>query len=277
MIRSAADLQRAAAAVRSRAGGKPFHTAVVLGSALGANPLYPPFDTLSYRDLPGFPQVSVAGHGGFLALGAPGNRGLLQFCGRFHLYEGFTSWETAATVRLAALLGCRRVLLTNASGAVNPDLRPGDPLFICDHLNLQGDNPLIGKPEAFVDLSRTYELSLFPPLAAALGEEGIVLRQGVLAALSGPSYETPAEVRLLRRMGADAVSMSTVAEAIVGKYLGLEVAALSFVANMAAGVGGESLSHEEVLRRVSLDGERFGRVVRRLIELWEPWESVKIS
>lgn len=271
------DLLRAADVVRSQFGGGPFPVALVLGSALGAAPPYPPLATLSYGDLPGFPQVSVAGHGGFLALGTTGTWPVLQFCGRCHLYEGFTAWETTATVRLAALLGCRRVLLTNASGAVSPDLHPGDPLFIRDHINLQGNNPLTGRSQAFVDLSRVYELSLFPELAETLSGEGIVLRQGVLASLSGPSYETPAEVRLLRLLGADAVSMSLAAEAIVARYLGLEVAALSFVANMAAGVTGETLSHGEVLDQVRCHGGRFACAIRRLVELWNPGKICEIS
>ncbi|MBN1141904.1 MAG: purine-nucleoside phosphorylase [Deltaproteobacteria bacterium] len=262
------DLQRLAERIRSRSGVDLFHLAVVFGSGLAPAELFPATDAFPYADLPGFPQVSVPGHEGRLLLGTLPNLRILQFCGRFHLYEGFSAWECAAPVRLAALLGCRKLVLTNAAGAVNPQLQPGDPLFISDHINLQGDNPLIGRPDSFVDLSCLYQRALFPSLAAAARQRGLVLREGVLAAVSGPCYETPAEVRMLAGLGADAVSMSTVAEAIVGKYLGLEVAALSLITNRAAGVSGAPLSHGEVLRQARRCREDFAALIRSLIGFW---------
>lgn len=258
------------AAVGQAAGNEPFDLAVILGSGLGdlADEVEEAA-VFSYDDFPCFPPTTVAGHAGRLLAGRLHGWRVLLFQGRFHLYEGYSAWQVSLPVRLAHRLGCRRLLLTNAAGGIRPEFAPGDFMFISDHLNLLGDNPLRGVPEnPFTDLTRVYRQDLFPPLDRFARQAGVVLHSGVLAALPGPSYETPAEVRMLRLLGADAVSMSTVPEAIMARYLGMEVAGLSLVANAAAGLHGSCLSHQEVLESGRRGAKRLNSLVGGLIPLW---------
>jgi purine-nucleoside phosphorylase len=266
---TAAELTALARRVRCLAGEEPFELAVVLGSGWSALLNEAKDGTaISYAELPGFPPVTVAGHAGSLVAGELQGWRVLLFGGRFHLYEGISIDQTVLPVRLAHALGCRRLLLTNAAGGINPGFRPGDFMFIADHLNLLGANPLRGWESPFLDLSRLYRRALLPPLRARLDDPLLRLHEGVLAAVPGPTYETPAEVRMLARLGADAVSMSTIPEAIMGKYLGMEVAGLSLISNHAAGLATEPLDHREVLTAGYRGAAAFVRLVRLLLTVW---------
>lgn len=255
--------------VRSRCGAESFEVAVILGSGLGALLEEAAAAVrIPYREIPGLPPVTVAGHAGCLAAGELQGRRVLLFGGRFHLYEGHSVDQVVLPVRLAQALGCRRLLLSNAAGGINPEYRTGDFMCIADHLNLLGVNPLRGLQNPFLDLTHLYHLDLYAPLQERARAQGIRLHQGVLAALPGPSYETPAEIRMLKGFGADAVSMSTVPEAIMGKYLGMEVAGLSLIANAAAGTSLSPLDHAEVLVAARNGAESFGDLVRSLLPAW---------
>lgn len=269
----AAEIRQVAEAVRRQTGEEPFALAIVLGSGLGslaeeADPL----GVFPYAGFAAFPSAQqVAGHAGRLVAGTLEGRRILFFQGRHHLYEGLTARQVAVPARIAHELGCRRLLLTNAAGGVNEKFHAGDFMLIADHLNLLGDNPLRGEGrDPFVDLSTLYRQDFFPSLLEFARQQDIRLHRGVLAALPGPSYETPAEIRALRLLGADAVSMSTVPEAIMGRYLGLEVAGLSLIANAAAGLAAAPLSHEEVLASSQRGASQLALLVRRLIALWLP-------
>ncbi len=221
--------------------------AVVLGSGLGEISLGAASVEIPYADIPGFPGSAVAGHPGRLAL--CGEVALLR--GRPHYYEGRSMEEVVRPVRAMALLGVRTVVLTNAAGAVNPAFQPGDLMIITDHLNLMGANPLRG-PNLdglglrFPDLTAAYDPGLVRATERAARGLSVRVRKGVYAAFPGPSYETPAEVRMLRRLGADAVGMSTVPEVIAARQAGMKVLAISCIANLAVGLRKEPLSHEEV-------------------------------
>jgi purine-nucleoside phosphorylase len=223
----AVDITAAAAALRARLGGRPTpETSVVLGSGLGnvaaavEDPVVVPF-----TDVPGFPAAGVAGHAGEYVYGTMGSRPVLVQAGRFHHYEGHAMDVVAAPVRVAAALGVRVLVLTNAAGGVDPELEPGDVVLLEDHLNLMFRSPLIGPTRAgeerFPDMSEPYDAALRRAALAAAERLGVPLRTGVYAALTGPSYETAAEVRMLGRLGADVVGMSTVPEVIVARALGL--------------------------------------------------------
>ena len=221
---------------------------------------------IDYAELPGFPPTRVAGHAGCLFAGRLFDRSVLVWSGRYHVYEGYSAWQVTAPVRVAAELGSARVLLTNAVGGINEGMQPGDFMQVTDHLNLTGQNPLIGRPGAgFPDLHDLYQAPSLLPAQAALRSDGVNLWQGTLAWMSGPSYETPAEIRMLEMLGADAVSMSTVPEAIVGRYLGLQVSALSFVANRAAGKSPQPLKHEDVLAAAKSAGDNAVTLIHQFL------------
>lgn len=257
-------------AVRRLAGRKDFDLAIVLGSGLGG--LAERVDaavSIPYSDLSCLPPATVAGHAGRLVAGSLQGVRALLFQGRNHLYEGYSARQVTSLVRLAHALGCRRLLLTNAVGGINSNYRAGEFVYVADHINLMGDNPLRGETRnPFTDLSCLYHQAPFPPLREYAQQQGVGLHRGVLAALSGPSYETPAEIKMLQRLGADVVSMSMVPEAIMGKYLGMEVVGLSFVSNVAAGLSPDPLTHEEVLRAGRRGAQHFVSLVRRLVLLW---------
>jgi len=247
-------LQEARDALGSRLGG-PVGAAVVLGSGL-SSVLGEEGQELSlpYEAVPHLPRPGVQGHGGVLACLKRGNLRVLVFSGRVHAYEGRSGDELAFAVRLSRLLGASRVLLTNAAGGIAPQLEPGTLMVIRDHLNLMGQNPLRGDNEErlgprFPDMSAVYDpegQTLMQGVARDLwGQE---LPTGVYAACPGPAYETPAEVRMLGLLGADAVGMSTVPEAIAARHAGLKVMGLSLISNRAAGLGTGLLDHSEVTR-----------------------------
>jgi purine-nucleoside phosphorylase len=206
---------------------------------------------ISYGKLPGFPPVGVSGHAGELMIGRLGGTPVMVLSGRAHFYEGYAMERVTFAVRALAGYGIRDLLLTNAAGGVNRSFRPGDFMVLTDHINLMGTNPLRGAPlvglPRFVDLTCTYDEGLRRLVRRAGQQCGAKLRAGVYLAVCGPSYETPAEIRAFARLGADAVGMSTVPEAIVARQCGLKVAAVSCITNLAAGRSRQTLSHAEVL------------------------------
>lgn len=206
---------------------------------------------VAYGKLPGFPPTGVSGHAGQLLIGRLGGTPVMVLSGRAHFYEGHPMTLVTFPVRALAAYGIRDLLLTNAAGGVNRKFRPGDFMLLTDHINFMGANPLRGAPlpglARFVDLSCVYDAGLGRLLRRAGQAAGVRLRRGVYLAVSGPSYETPAEIRAFARLGADAVGMSTVPEAIVARQCGLKVAALSCITNLAAGCSRRPLSHAEVL------------------------------
>ncbi len=220
-------------------------TGLVLGSGLGTF-----VDRLNVAErLPfadaGLPQSRVSGHAGEVILGTLGNARLAVLSGRVHLYEGMSASDVTAGVRLLAGAGIESLILTNAAGTLNPGFPPGQWMMLTDHLNLTGHSPLAGGPN-FVDMSEVYATELRGKFAAAAAGQGMPLHQGVYAGLCGPQYETPAEIRMLRILGADAVGMSTVLEAIQVRALGVKMAAFSCLTNWAAGMAGP-LDHKEVI------------------------------
>src|SRR5512143_1232494 len=241
---------------------------VVLGSGLSAfAERLASATAIPYQEIPEFPASAVDGHPGRLVVGelpAPGGAvpvAVMQ--GRVHAYEGWSPEELAFGTRLLCLLGVRALLLTNASGAVNPALAPGDLVRITDHLNLSGANPLTGPNDArlgprFPDLGDAYHPGLGDLVEAAARRAGVALKRGVYACVAGPSYETPAEVRMLRALGADLVGMSTVPEVIAARHMGVPVAGLSVVTNHAAGLTRHRLSHQEVAEVAGRVRDRLG-------------------
>ncbi len=206
---------------------------------------------IGYHKLAGFPPVGVSGHAGKLLLGHLGGTPVAVLSGRAHFYEGHAMEQATFAMRVLAEFGIQDVLLTNAAGGVNRSFHPGDFMMLTDHINFMGTNPLRGpalpKGPRFVDLTRAYDVGLCRLMRAAAKQCKLKLREGVYLAVSGPTYETPAEIRAFARLGADAVGMSTVPEAIVARQCGLKVAGMSCITNLAAGRGGETLTHTEVL------------------------------
>jgi purine-nucleoside phosphorylase len=204
---------------------------------------------ISYAKIPGFPVPTVSGHAGELYFGHLGKTPVLVLSGRAHFYEGHPMERVTFAVRALAAFGIRDLLLTNAAGGINKKFHAGDFMVLTDHINFMGANPLRGAPH-FVDLTRVYDARLSALLFRAGKSCNLRLQRGVYLAVSGPSYETPAEIRAFARLGADAVGMSTVPEAIVARQCGLNVAAVSCITNLAAGISQEKLSHAEVLETV---------------------------
>ncbi|RME48850.1 MAG: purine-nucleoside phosphorylase [Deltaproteobacteria bacterium] len=219
-----------------------------------------PVADIPYGAIEEFPSPSVAGHAGRLRIGRIGETPVVVMAGRIHYYEGYPLAEVTYPVRVLAALGIRALLLTNAAGGIRAGFTPGDLMVLTDHLNLIGANPLRGPVveglERFIDMSAVYSPRMRQGLAEAGLDARISLQQGVYAALPGPSYETPAEIRMLRLLGADAVGMSTVPEAIVARQCGIEIAGLSCITNLAAGVSATPLSHEEVIETTARSATR---------------------
>lgn len=242
----------AAEYLQSKIAAEP-KVAVVLGSGLGAFA-----DTLEnaiaipYGEIPGWPQSTAIGHAGKLISGSIGGVPVLALAGRAHLYEGYTAQQSVYGIRTLRSLGVDSVILTNAAGGVNPAFSPGQLVLISDHINLLGQNPLTGPNDdtlgpRFPDMSDAYSKAHRATARATGRELGLTLAEGVYAALPGPSYETPAEIRYLRAIGADLVGMSTVPEAIAANHMGMKVLGISCVTNFAAGVIDQKLDHKEVL------------------------------
>ncbi|MDI3257300.1 MAG: purine-nucleoside phosphorylase [Kyrpidia sp.] len=245
--------------------------ALILGSGLGElAETFEDIRAVPYEEIPEFPVSTVIGHAGRLVFGRLSGVPVVAMQGRFHLYEGYTAEQVAFPVRVFRLLGADVLIVTNASGGVHRGFQPGDLMLIRDHLNLTGKNPLVGPNDEelgprFPDMSAAYDRELLA-LARRVGRDlGIPLREGVYAGLLGPTFETPAEIRMLRILGADAVGMSTVAEVIAARHAGMRVLGISCITNMAAGILNQPLSHEEVIETGQRIGNTFGRLVGEIV------------
>ncbi|MDQ2866999.1 MAG: purine-nucleoside phosphorylase [Verrucomicrobiota bacterium] len=236
-------------------------SAIILGSGLSAI-VEKPSASIPYADFPEIPKPSVPGHKGKLSLCEFGGQRLICAQGRAHLYEGRTAHEVTAIVRVLAEAGVKKLIVTNAAGALNEKFHPGDWMMITDQLNLTGASPLIGN---FLDMSAAYSRALQKIFRAAAKSIDLELREGVYAALLGPQYETPAEVRMLQKLGADAIGMSTVLEVIQARALGLAVAGFSCITNLAAGLGDENLSHHDVLATGRAAAESFRKLLAQAL------------
>jgi purine-nucleoside phosphorylase len=244
---------------------------IVLGSGLGglADDLDAPV-AISFDALPGWPAATAPGHVGRLLLGMLGGRPVVMLQGRFHLYEGNDPGLVVQPVLLFRALGARVVVLTNAAGGLDPSFGPGTLMIMSDHINLTGRSPLIGRNAdelgpRFPDMTEAWSPRLRGRLQAAALAEGVEMAEGVYVGLTGPTYETPAEVRMLASLGGDAVGMSTVLECIAARWVGLEVCGVSLVTNAGAGYTGQPLTHEEVLEAGAAAGPRLARVIRRFV------------
>ena len=221
--------------------------AIVLGSGLNVLVVENEAqETVSYSEFAELPKPSVPGHAGRFVLGKIGSSRIIFAQGRVHLYEGHAAHQVTAGIRILAAAGIKRLILTNAAGLANESFAPGSWMMIRDHLNLTGTTPLLGSAQ-FIDLTEVYSKEWRAKFSEAARAKSITLHEGVYAGLLGPQYETPAEVRMLRTLGADAIGMSTVLEAIQARALGMEVAGFSCLTNWAAGISGAPLSHAEVL------------------------------
>lgn len=257
-----------------RAKGPGFQPAVgvILGSGLGgfADTLERPI-SIGYGELPDFPTSSVHGHAGRLVLGFRGQTPVVAMQGRVHFYEGYQPWQVAFPARVLCRLGVKHLTVTNAAGGINTGFRVGDLMAITDHLNLAGYNPLIGPNDErlgprFPDMSHAYDPASLETLRRVARGDGVTLREGVYASLTGPSYETPAEIRMLRTLGADAVGMSTVPEVVVAAHMGVKVTGISCITNLAAGLSGQKLSHDEVAETAGRVRDTFMRLLGRFID-----------
>lgn len=244
---------------------------LILGSGLGdlADEIQDPIE-LAYEDIPNFPISTVEGHDGKLIFGDIGGKKVIALKGRFHFYEGYTLEDVTYPVRVFKKLGVSKLLLTNSAGGVNEDFKPGDLMIITDHINLSGQNPLIGPNVSaqglrFVDLSQTYSLRGVDLLEKIAKRNEIDIKKGVYTWFTGPSYETPAEIRMVRTMGGDAVGMSTVPEAIVAKHAGIEVFGISCITNYAAGMQ-DSLNHDEVVAVSAKAKPHFKSLIQQFIQ-----------
>jgi purine-nucleoside phosphorylase len=247
-----ARIQETMAAIQARRPSQPV-LGLILGSGLGAyadtleNPTVIPFE-----ELPNFPRSTVPGHSGNLVLGEAEGVPAAALQGRVHFYEGYPMSEVTFPMRVLGCLGIKQLIVTNAAGGINASFIPGDLMLISDHINLMGTNPLIGRNmdelgARFPDMSEAYDGAMRQVAVQVARERGIALREGVYVGLTGPSYETPAEIRMFRSLGADAVGMSTVPEVIVANHMGIGVLGISCITNMAAGILPRKLTHQEVM------------------------------
>jgi purine-nucleoside phosphorylase len=263
--------EHAARVIRARTKLEP-RIAIVLGSGLGS--FADEFDEavgIPYSEIPGFKQSTVAGHAGQLVVGSLDSVPLVAMQGRVHFYEGYSLEEVTFPIRTFKLLGVKTLILTNASGGINVELGQGALMVISDHVNLMGDNPLRGPNDdrfgpRFPDMTSVYERDLQEFVIQEAKAIGVEVRRGIYGALSGPSYETPAEIHLLRNLGADAVGMSTVPEAIVARHMGVEVLGISCITNMAVGISDEPINHEDVMATGDRVRDIFALLLRRVVE-----------
>lgn len=253
--------------VRERAGSDPVRVGLILGSGLGHIASTVDGPAIPYTDLPGFPASGVSGHSGALHVGTLEGCRVAVFGGRAHYYEHGDSTAMRAPLEMLKALGAESLILTNAAGSMRPDIPPGDLMCLSDHINFSGLNPLIGEPTdaRFVPMTQAYDPALRAGLHAAADATGETLSDGVYAWYSGPSFETPAEIRAIHTLGADAVGMSTVPEVILARFLGLRVAAVSVITNMAAGMSDESISHEHTKAMAPLGAMKLEAILRSFL------------
>jgi len=262
--------------IKARLGqGGPIDVALILGSGLGImaeeieNPVVIPYD-----EIPHFPQSTVEGHKGQFVIGELQGKRVMAMQGRVHFYEGYPMAQVTFPVRIFQALGIKTLFLTNAAGGVNVDYLPGDLMIIKDHINFAFDNPLMGPNEEtlgprFPDTSRTYSKSLIKIARSSGKHLGMALKEGVYLFNTGPTYETPAEIRMARILGADAVGMSTVPEAIAAAHSGMKVMGISLITNMAAGILDQPLSHAEVVETADRVKQVFIQLVKLIVERME--------
>ena len=268
--------QVAASIIDAKAPGFRPQLALVLGTGIGAlaeaseDPVI-----IDYGELPGFPRSAVEGHAGRLVLGNLAGVAVACMQGRVHLYEGHDAADLALPIRALRLAGCDILVLTNAAGSLNAEFLPGSLMMLTDHINMTGANPLIGANDErfgprFPDMTVAYDRELRRSLAASATALGVTLHEGVYVALLGPNFETPAEIRALRTLGADAVGMSTVPECLVARHCGMRVAAISTLTNLAAGMTDEELSHEQSLAVGAEAAKDLGRLLPTFLESLSP-------
>ncbi|KRQ86811.1 Purine nucleoside phosphorylase 1 [Caloramator mitchellensis] len=245
--------------------------AIILGSGLGilADEVEDKIE-IPYNEIPNFPVSTVAGHAGKFVYGSLQGRKVLLMNGRFHFYEGYDMKIVTMPIRVFALLGIKKLIVTNAAGGVNTGFRPGDLMLIKDHVNFSMANPLIGKNmeefgPRFPDMSNPYNKELIEIAKKVAKENNIEVVEGVYFMMTGPNYETPAEIRAIRKLGADAVGMSTVPEVIVANHSGIDVLGISCITNMAAGILDQPLNHEEVIETSMMVREKFVTLVKKII------------
>ena len=262
--------EHAARIIRSRTTETP-RIAIILGSGLGA--FADDFENavgIPYEDITGFPRSTAAGHAGRLVIGKIDQVPLMAMQGRVHFYEGYSLEQVTFPIRVFKLLGIKTLILTNASGGVNVQFSQGALMIISDHLNLLGDNPLRGPNDTrfgprFPDMTAVYSPELQEIVIEEAKALNVEVRRGIYAALAGPSYETPAEIHLMRTLGADAVGMSTVPEAIVARHMDLEVLGISCITNMAAGISDEPINHDDVMATGDRVRETFTQLLRKVV------------
>ena len=262
--------EHASRIIRSRISVEP-RIAIVLGSGLGGfADDFADAVAIPYEDIPGFVRSTAQGHAGRLVIGNVDNIPVLAMQGRVHYYEGYSLEEVTFPIRVFNLLGIKTLVLTNAAGGINVQLTQGALMMISDHVNLMGVNPLRGPNDErfgprFPDMSAVYSPEMQELVVEEAKAINVEVRRGVYGALSGPSYETPAEIHLLRNLGADAVGMSTVPEAIVARHMGMEVLGISCITNMAAGISDEPINHEEVMATGVRVRATFTKLLQRVI------------
>jgi len=256
-----------AALIREQAGDAQVRTGLILGSGLGHLADAVKGAAIDYGDLPGFPHAGVSGHNPKLVIGDLQGTRVAVFGGRAHYYENGRADAMRLPLEVLRELGADSLIVTNAAGSMRPDIPPGDLMLLSDHINFSGLNPLIGEPTdaRFVPMTDAHDPTLRAALTAAADHEGIALKQGVYAWYSGPSFETPAEIRAIRTLGADAVGMSTVPEVILARFLGLKTAAISIITNMAAGMSDENISHEHTKAMAPAGAAKLEKILRRFL------------
>ena len=262
--------EKAARMIRARANAET-SVAIVLGSGLGAfaEELTEAI-AIPYDEIPGFARATVEGHAGQLVIGKAGEATVAAMQGRFHFYEGYSLEEVTFPIRVLKLLGVRMLVLTNAAGALNVEFAPGSLMVISDHVNLLGANPLTGPNDdrfgpRFPDLTTVYAPELQNIVIEEARAMGLEMRRGIYAALSGPSYETPAEIHMVRTLGADAVGMSTVPEAIVARHMEMQVIGISCITNLAAGVSSRPIDHSQVMAIGERVRAQFTELILRVV------------
>ncbi len=267
-IKSSADF------IRGKIGEEP-QIAIILGSGLGALVNY--FEDtveINYSEIPGFPQATVVGHAGKLVFGTLAGKRVLAMKGRFHYYEGYDISKVVFHIRVFKLLGVGNLLVTNAAGGINTNFKQGDIMLITDHISFFAPSPLRGRNidkfgTRFPDMSNAYDNNLLQLARLSAKEAEVDVVEGVYAFAQGPMFETPAEIRALRILGADAVGMSTVPEVITARHAGMKVMGISCITNMAAGITGQALDHNEVIETTKRSEEKFVLLTSRIIENWD--------
>ncbi|TYP77831.1 purine-nucleoside phosphorylase [Paenibacillus methanolicus] len=269
---TAAQIKEAAAYIQSKTSIQP-EIGLIMGSGLGVLGDYIEHPVvIPYHDIPHFPVSTVEGHAGELLIGTLSNRPVVLMRGRFHMYEGYGPELTAFPVRVMKAIGAAKLVVTNAAGGINTNFQAGDLMLISDQINLTGRNPLIGPNDnelgvRFPDMSEAYSGRLRALAREVAQQQGFDLQEGVYLSVLGPSYETPAEIRMMRTLGADAVGMSTVAEVIAARHAGLEVLGISCISNMASGILNQPLSHDEVMETTEAVKSRFLGLVQGVMPL----------